>query len=67
MTKLNQIVAVVNGKKSRAQKQLTEVYKKPQKPGLFEGISRTYQPSDEEGETLPAEVDREELLRLVSI
>lgn len=55
MAKLNQIIAVVNGKKTRAQKAITEVYKKVQKPALFEGISRTYQPSDEEGETQPPE------------
>ena len=55
MPKLNQIIAVVNGKKSRAQKDLTELYKKLQKPTLFDGISRTYQPLDEEGETQPPE------------
>ena len=55
MPKLNQIVAVVNGKKSRSQKALTEIYKKLQKPSLFDGISRTYQPLDEDGETQPPE------------
>ena len=55
MAKLNQIIAVVNGKKSRGQKELTEIYKKLQKPTLFDGISRTYQPLDEEGETQPPE------------
>ena len=55
MTKLNQIVAVVNGKKTRTQKSLTEIYKKLQKSALFEGLARTYTPSDEEGETQPPE------------
>lgn len=55
MTKLNQIVAVVNGKKTRTQKELTEIYKKLQKPTLFEGITRTYTPADEDGETQPPE------------
>ena len=55
MSKLNQIIAVLNGKKSRSQKELTEIYKKLQKSALFEGISRTYQPQDEEGETQPPE------------
>ena len=55
MAKLNQIIAVLNGKKTRSQKQLTEIYKKLQKPTLFEGISRTYQPVDEDGETQPPE------------
>jgi len=53
--KLNQIIAVVSGKKNRCQKDLTEIYKKLQKSTLFDGISRTYHPSDEEGETFPAE------------
>lgn len=55
MAKLNQIVAVVSGKKTRASKALTEIYKKLQKPALFDGIARTYTPTDEDGETQPAE------------
>lgn len=55
MAKLNQIVAIVSGKKTQTQKSLTEIYKQLQKSALFEGISRTYLPMDEEGETLPAE------------
>ncbi|MFT5524642.1 MAG: hypothetical protein ACI9HK_002599 [Pirellulaceae bacterium] len=55
MAKLNQIIAVVSGKKTRTQKALTEIYKKLQKETLFEGISRTYQPVDEVGELLPSE------------
>ncbi len=55
MAKLNQIIAILNGKKSQSQKELTEIYKKLQKPTLFDGISRTYQPADEDGEALPSE------------
>ena len=55
MGKLNQIIAVVNGKKTRCQKAITEIYKQLQKQALFEGIARTYQPTDEEGETQPPE------------
>lgn len=55
MSKLNQIVAVVSGKKTSTQKTITELYHKLQKSVLFEGISRTYRPSDEEGETFPSE------------
>ena len=55
MAKLNQIIAVVTGKKSRCQKALGDVYKQLQKATLFDGISRTYQPLDEEGETQPPE------------
>ena len=55
MGKLNQVIAVVSGKKSRAAAALTEAYHKIQKPPLFDGISRTYQPKDEDGEKLPSE------------
>ena len=55
MPKLNQIIAVLNGKKTQSSKDITEVYKKLQKNALFEGISRTYQPMDEDGETQPPE------------
>ena len=55
MAKLNQIVAVVAGKKTRTQKALTDIYKKLQKAALFEGITRNYTPADEEGESQPSE------------
>lgn len=55
MGKLNQVIAVVAGKKTKATQTLTEAYHKVQKPDLFAGISRTYQPKDEEGERLPPE------------
>lgn len=58
MAKLNQIIAVVSGKKTQAERALTEIYHKLQKPTLFEGIARTYQPLDEEGETFPPENKR---------
>jgi hypothetical protein len=53
--KLNQVVAVVQGKKSRLEKDKTEIYKKLQKAALFDGLTRVYKPSDEEGETFPPE------------
>ena len=55
MPKLNQIVAVVAGKKTRAEKEFGELNKAAQKPDLFVGLSRTYQPAEENGEALPAE------------
>lgn len=56
MTKLNQVIAVVNGKKTRTQRELTDLHKVCQKPELFNGFHKTYQPLDEEeGETLPPE------------
>lgn len=55
MTKLNQIIAVANGKKTKTQEILTEIYKKVQKPELFQGLTRSYRPMDTEGETKPPE------------
>jgi hypothetical protein len=54
-TKLNQIIAVVKGKKTKTQKEITEVYHNLQKPTLFDGINRVYVPLDEDGETIPPE------------
>lgn len=55
MAKLNQIVAVVNGKKTKCKNELTELYKNLQKADLFAGLSRTYNAFEEDGEKLPAE------------
>jgi hypothetical protein len=55
MAKLNQIVAVVSGKKTRVEKEFGELNKVLQKSDLFHGIARQYQPVDEDGEELPAE------------
>jgi hypothetical protein len=57
-TKLNQIVAVVTGKKTRTQKTLSDLTRRAQTVALFEGMTRTYEPLDEEGETLPPETKR---------
>jgi hypothetical protein len=67
-TKLNQIIAVEKGVKTAAFQELTEAHHQLQKPTLLSGISRTYRPRDEEGETLPPEstkvqVRAEEVLR----
>ncbi|TDD96848.1 hypothetical protein [Actinomadura rubrisoli] len=58
MAKLNQIIAVEKGAKSRAQRELTDIYHRIQKTPLLSGISRTYQPLDDEGEALPPESTR---------
>ncbi|TDD63877.1 hypothetical protein E1293_42300 [Actinomadura darangshiensis] len=55
MAKLNQIIAVEKGVKSRAQRELADVLRVLQKPALLSGISRVYRAKDEEGETLPPE------------
>ncbi|WP_436774458.1 DUF7873 family protein [Yinghuangia sp. YIM S09857] len=68
MTKLNQIIAVEKGVKSKAFQELTQAHQDLQKSALLSGIARTYQPKDEEGEQLPPEstrvqVNAEEVLR----
>lgn len=56
--KLNQIVAVEKRAKADANLAITAAYHAIQKPDLFTGIARTYEPRDEEGEPLPPESTR---------
>lgn len=58
MTKLNQIIAIEKGVKSRIQRELTDAHQALQKPALLNGLTRTYQPDDELGEKLPGETTR---------
>lgn len=55
MTKLNQIIAVVKGVKSKSSRDFTDAHREVQKVQLLSGISRTYLPKDEEGDQLPRE------------
>lgn len=55
MTKLHSILAVEKTAKSEAEKALTTGYHNLQKDTQFGGISRTYQPRDDDGDTLPSE------------
>ena len=71
MTKLNQIIAVEKGVKAKAQQAIAVAGRELGKQPLLSGISRTYQPKDEEGEQLPPESTRvqtrvEESLRAVA-
>lgn len=52
--KLNQIIALVQGKKTRIAKTLTEVHHGWHKDRIS-GISRTYTPKDDDGEIFPPE------------
>lgn len=58
MTKLNQIIAVEAGVKSKTQREITELHRKVQKDALLNGITRTYQPKDDDGDQLPSESTR---------
>lgn len=55
MTKLNQLVAIENGVKSKAQAELTELHHLSTKTALLSGISKVYSPKDDEGDQLPSE------------
>ncbi|MDT4990240.1 MAG: hypothetical protein QOH97_132 [Actinoplanes sp.] len=71
MAKLNQIIAVEKGVKSKSFADLTDAHQAVQKSAPLAGISRVYQPKDEEGEQLPPESTRvqlktEEILRQVA-
>lgn len=55
MAKLHEVVAVATGKKAEVQKFVTDQYHLLQKGDLFDGLSRTYQPIEEAGESLPPE------------
>ncbi|MFC9975393.1 hypothetical protein ACFVH6_31335 [Spirillospora sp. NPDC127200] len=61
MARLNQIIAVEKGVKSRTQREPTDAYHGLQKPALPSGLSRTYRPRDEGGETLPPESTKVQL------
>jgi hypothetical protein len=69
--RLNQIIAVEKDVKAKAHGDLAEAQHTVQKQALLTGISRTYQPKDDEGEQLPSESTRvqvraEEVLRDVA-
>ena len=55
MAKLNQVVAIEKGVKTRVHAFLTDAYKKFQKSSLFSGLTRQYLKKDEEGEHFPDE------------
>ncbi len=54
MVKLNQIVAIEKGERAASLRVMTEVHHKL-KENMLNGLRRTYQPKDDEGEMLPGE------------
>lgn len=54
-TKLNQILAIEKGVKTRVYSEFTDLHKATQKSALMNGFHKTYQPRHEEGETYPPE------------
>jgi hypothetical protein len=61
MARLNQIIAVEKGVKSRSYAELTDAHQGLQKTALLAGISRSYQAKDEDGEQYPPESTRVQL------
>lgn len=61
MTKLNQIIAISKDVNGRAESALTKAYHNLQKSDLLTGISRRYDPRDEEGDHLPSESKRPQI------
>lgn len=55
MAQLNQLLAIEKQAKASANEQLTAVYQTLQKEQLLSGISRTYKPTEDDGERLPSE------------
>ncbi len=55
MAKLNQILAIEKGIKTRVYAEFTDLHQATQKPALMNGFHKAYQPRDEEGETYPPE------------
>lgn len=55
MAKLNQILAIEKGIKTRVYAEFTELHQATQKAALMNGFHKSYQPRDEEGETYPPE------------
>lgn len=55
MAKLNQILAIEKGIKTRVYAEFTELHQATQKPALMNGFHKSYQARDEEGETYPSE------------
>jgi hypothetical protein len=55
MAKLNQIIAVLNGVKNTTQQEQAKIYQLVQKTALFQGLTRTFAPKNEEGYVYPSE------------
>lgn len=53
--KLNQVIAITNGKKSQVEKTFTKIYQKLGKKELFLGVDRTYRPKHDDGDVRPPE------------
>lgn len=55
MTKLHQYIALMEGFKAEENRRYDRAYHDAQKPALFDGQSRVYEPRDDDGEVFPPE------------
>lgn len=55
MTKLHTIIALRDAVKNRAAQALKTLHRDSQKTDLYEGLTRSYRPKDDDGDQLPAE------------
>src|SRR3990172_4007824 len=72
MQKLNAVVAIEKGVKSRVYGEITELHKAAQKPMLFNGFVKSYRKKDEDGEDYPQEQQKvqmqaEDILHRVAV
>lgn len=58
MSKLNQVIAIEKGVKSRVNKNISQLYNAVQKPTLFDGFVKNWEKVDEDGENRPPERKR---------
>lgn len=56
--KLNQCIAIEKGAKNRVYSAITELHKNAQKPELYYGFSKTYEPKEEGSEQFPPETKK---------
>ena len=59
---LNQLLAIRKGANNNSNRVFTHAYQQLQKPALLTGILKTYQARDEEGETLPGEEQKVQVI-----
>lgn len=55
---LNQVVAIEKDVRQATQRKITDAHHALQRPGMLEGIQKTYRPRDDEGVQLPPEIGR---------
>lgn len=65
--KLNQVLAIEKGAKDKTDKGVTAIYQKLDKAPLLSGISRTYRPKAEDGDQLPPEATKVQLIATDSV